>query len=177
MWAFFLAFLFCLISLSLLSLVIFLPPVILPHSPCHSCCFARLSVTSAQTQTHLSSTPPTSTPAPAQVQCHSANNNVDFFHVPCLPQAVIISADLAVVPVNCFHIFSFVNWSIVRWCVVDYSDVLDYYLTCSRRMNSPFQQVTWTLLYKSCGFIKYFTASSRQMTSCPDTAVHSVCSW
>lgn len=41
--------------------------------------------------------------------------------------------------------FSIVHSSVVRWCFVGYSDVLDYYLTCSRRMNSPFQQVTWPL--------------------------------
>lgn len=33
------------------------------------------------------------------------------------------------------------NWSSVCCCFADVSDVMDYYLTCSRRMSSPFQQV------------------------------------
>lgn len=112
-------------------------------------CIARLSVTSAPTQTRLSSTPPSSTLAPAQVQYSACFESSGCFPIPQMHSidlpTVCMSAQSHIMTVKCSHIFSIVHWSTVCWCFVGHSDVLDYYLTCSRRMNSPFQQVTWSL--------------------------------
>lgn len=149
LWSFFLASLFCLICPSLsLSHCYFL-------SSCHPSSLSLSLLLHCQALSDFCSDPNafvlnstnfnTGTSSGTVLICPCANNNTDVFHALYLPPIVIMSADLTIMTVKFFHIFSFVHWSLVHWCFVDYSDVLDYYLTCSRRMNSPFQQVMWPL--------------------------------
>lgn len=97
------------------------PLVTLSRRPRH---MTRPSATSAPTPTRSSSTQPSSTWGPAQVRPHAPVEADRCSDV--TSKAFHVSPDLMICP------------------FLGLSDVLDYYLTCSRRMNSPFQQVTWS---------------------------------